>query len=143
MGNGVFNISKGSFVEKIRDSATVVEVLLLKVSEAEAALIDHDDIAALLAASNTEAAFASYARITGITGTITIDDTNNWVDVDIPDQTWLAATAGETMTKLITAYNQGAGDANLVPMTHHDFPVTTDGSDITAEIAAAGIARAQ
>lgn len=142
MGDGVFNISKGSLVEKVRDSATVVEVLLLTVNQADATLIDHDDIAALLAAANTEAAFASYARITGITGVITVDDTNDWVDLDIPDQTWVAATAGETMTKLITAYNQGAGDANLIPMTHHDFAVITDGSDITAQIAVAGIARA-
>ena len=33
-------------------------------------------------------------------------------------------------------------DANIVPLTMHDFVVTPDGSDITAQIAAAGFYRA-
>lgn len=144
MADGVFNIAKGSFVEKIRDAATTVFVMLLKANEAEATLVDHQDVAALLLdAGNTEADFTSYARITGITGTILIDDTNNWVDVDMPDQTWSAATTGQTMTKLIVAYEEAAADATRIPLTHHDFAVTTDGSDITAQINTEGFARAQ
>lgn len=91
MADGVMNIAKGAFAEKIRDGAANVLVLLLTANEAEADLIDHDDLAALLgAAGNTEAADASYARKTGITGTVTVDDVNDRVDVDIPDQTWTA-----------------------------------------------------
>jgi hypothetical protein len=33
-------------------------------------------------------------------------------------------------------------DANIVPLTQHDFVLVPDGSDITASIAAAGFYRA-
>lgn len=143
MADGVFNIAKGSLIEKVRDAGTNIGVLLLKAAEADATLNNYDDVAALLVpAGNTEATFGTYARKTGITGTITIDDTNDWVDLDIPDQTWTAATAGDSLVKLVTFYEDAAADATRVPMTHHDFSVTTDGSDITAQIATNGIARA-
>lgn len=145
MADFVYNISLGSFIEKVRDGAANIEVYLLQAAEADDALRDHDETAALLgAAGNTEATFTNYARKTGITGTLTIDDVNNRADLDIPDQTWTAAggATNNTLTDLIVAYNQGAGDANLIPMTNHDFAVTTDGSDLTAQVDAAGIARA-
>lgn len=145
MANGVFNISKGAFVEKIRDATTNVLVVLLKANEAEATLVDRTDIADLLVeAGNTEADFTNYARKTGLTGTVTVDDTNNWVDVDFPDQTWTSAggATNNTLTKAIVAYEEAAADASRIPMTHHDFAATTDGSDLTLQVAAAGFARA-
>ena len=145
MTNQVFNIAKGAFAEKFRDGAANGIVMLLKVAQADAALLDHDDLAALLAAANTEAVFTNYARKTGLTGTITVDDTNERVDVDIPDQTWTAAGNGanDTLVKLIVAYEEAAADATRIPLTHHGFALTTDGSDITAQFNAAGFARAQ
>lgn len=145
MANGVFNISKGAFVEKVRDATTNVLVLLLKANEAEATLVDRTDIADLLVeAGNTEADFTNYARKTGLTGTVTVDDTNNWVDVDFADQTWTSAggATNNTLTKAIVAYEEAAADATRIPMTHHDFAATTDGSDLTLQVAAAGFARA-
>ena len=143
MANGVFNISKGAVAEKIRDASSSILVLLLTANEADATLTDHDDLAALLAAAgNTEAAFASYARKTGVTGTIVVDDANDRVDVSIPDQTWAAATAGETTTKLIVAYEETASDAGRVPLTHHDFSAITDGNDLVADVGVDGIYRA-
>ena len=145
MADGVFNIAKGAFVEKIRDGASNVLVLLLKANETETDLVDHDDLAALLgAAGNTEADATNYARKTGITGTITVDDVNDRVDADIPDQTWnnLGGALNNTLTKLIVAYEESAADSGRIPLTHHDFSVTTDGSDVTAQINASGFARA-
>lgn len=144
MADFVFNIAKGAVAEKIRDGATVVGVLVLKVAEADATLKDYDTLAALLLGSNTEADFTNYARKTGLTGTITVDDTNERVDVDLPDQTWTAAggAANNTTVKLITYYQESAADSGRVPLTSHDFAVTTDGSDITAQFAAAGFYRA-
>lgn len=145
MADGVFNISKGAFAEKIRDGAAGTLVLLLSANEAEGALIDHDDLAALLgAAGNTEATFTNYARKTGITETLTVDDTNDRVDVDVPDQTWASAGNGtnNTLTKLVSAYDEGGTDATRIPTSHHDFAVTTDSSDLTAQINAAGLVRA-
>lgn len=145
MADGVFNIAKGAAAEKFRDGAANGIVLLLVANEAEATLIDRDELAAMLAeAGTTEAVFTNYARKTGLTGTITVDDSNDRVDVDIPDQTFTAAGNGvnETTTKLIVAYEEAAADATRIPLTHHDFAVTTDGSDVTAQFNAAGFFRA-
>lgn len=147
MADGVFNIAKGKVAEKVGDDNTKLVVLLLKAAEADGTLEDYDDIAALLgAAGNTEADFTNYARksTTDTDGTVTVDDTNNRVDVDMPDLTWSSAGNGtnNTLVKLIVAYNEGAGDANLIPLTHHDFAVTTDGNDLTAQFATAGFFRA-
>lgn len=73
------------------------------------------------------------------------DDTNDRVDLDIPDQTFTAIAAGTAWTDLIVAYdsdNTGGTDANVVPLTMHDFAVTPDGSDITVNVATAGFYRA-
>ncbi len=144
MADGVFNIAKGAVAEMFRDAAANGIVLLLTVNQAEVTLIDHDDLGVMLAAANTEAVFTNYARKTGLTGTITVDDSNDRVDIDFPDQTWSAAGNGvnETLTKLITAYENAAADATRIPLTHHDFALTTDGSDVTAQLNAAGFYRA-
>ncbi|MCP4304719.1 MAG: hypothetical protein GY788_07550 [bacterium] len=145
MADGVFNIAKGAAAEKIRDSASAVLVLLLQANETEADLVDHDNVSVLLAAAgNTEADFTDYARKTGLTGTITVDDTNDRVDADLPDQTWTGAggATNNTLTKLVVGYEESAADTGRVPLTHHDFPVTTDDLDLTAQFNAAGFYRA-
>lgn len=145
MADQVFNVAKGAFVEKFRDGAANGIVLLLETAEADAALSDHDALDVLLgAAGNTEAAFTNYARKTGLTGTITVDDSNERVDVDIPDQTWTSAGNGtnETLAKLVVAYEESAADSGRIPLTHHDFSPTTDSSDLTAQFNAAGFGRA-
>ncbi len=141
MADGVFNIAKGAFAEQYRDAAANGIVMLLKAAEVDATLVDYDDVAALLVpAGNTEAVFTNYARKTAITGTVTVDDSNDRVDVDIPDQTWTSAGNGanDTLVKLVVAYENAAADATRIPQTHHDFSVTTDGSDLTAQFNAAG-----
>ncbi len=145
MPDQVFNIAKGSVAEKVRDSATVLIVMLLQANEAEATFIDRDELAALLAeAGTTEATFTNYARRVGLTATLTVDDPNDRVDVDLPDQTWTAAGNGtnNTLTKLVVAYEESASDAGRIPLTGHDFDLTTDGSDITAQFNSAGFFRA-
>jgi hypothetical protein len=72
----------------------------------------------------------------------TPDDTNNRMDVDIPDQTWAAAT-GNAISALVVAYDpNSSADSAIIPLTHHDFVVTPDGTDIVAVINAAGFYRA-
>jgi hypothetical protein len=145
MADGVFNIAKGAFVEKIRDGASNLLVLLLKANESASTLIDRDTVADILSNGSTEADFTNYARKTGITGSITVDDTNDRVDVDFPDQTWTSAggATNNTLTKAIVAYQESASDSGRIPLTHHDFAATTDGSDLTLVVNAAGFARAQ
>lgn len=141
MADGLFNIAKGGFIEKVRDSTTAVLVMALEANETETTLIDYDDIAALLVpAGNTEATATNYARKTGLTGTITVDDTNDRVDLDIPDQTW-SSVSGTAFTKLVVGYEDAAADATRVPGSHHDFAVTPNGGDITAQMNASGVQR--
>lgn len=145
MADGVFNIAKGAVAEKVRDDATKIGVLLLKANEADATLKDRATVSALLAAAgNTEADFTNYARKTGITATLTVDNTNDRVDVDMPDQTWSSAggATNNNNVRLVTFYDEGGTDATRIPLTYHDFAVTTDGSDLTAQVAAAGFFRA-
>ena len=144
MADGVFNIAKGAWAEMIRDGAAAVGVLLLKVAEAEDTLNNYDTIADMLAGANTECDFTNYARKTGLTGSIAVDDTNNRVDGDIPDQTWASAggATNNSIVRAITFYENAAADATRIPMTYQDLVSTTDGSDLTAQMNASGIARA-
>jgi hypothetical protein len=139
----VFNIAKGAFAEKIRDDGTKILVALIKTAESDAAMKDRATLATVMA-NSTEAVFTNYARKTGITATLTVDNTNDRVDVDIPDQTWTSAggAANDTLAKLVIAYEEAAADSTRIPLSAHDFVVTTDGSDLTAQINAAGFARA-
>lgn len=146
MADGVFNIAKGRVAQMVISSPAKFGVILLKASEADATLEDYDDIAALLVpAGNTRADFTNYADVTAETATQTPDDSNNWNDVDMPDQTWSSAggAANNTLTKAIIFWDSNAGaDADLIPLTHHDFAPTTDGSDLTMQVAALGFFRA-
>ena len=141
MADFVFNIAKGAVVEMIRDSGSAVGILLLIAADTDDAMGDTDTVTALLATGANEATDGSYARKTGLTGTITVDDTNNRVDVDLPDQTW-SALAGAAITDLVTFYENAAADATRIPMTNHDFSITPDGSDVVCVFNASGFFRA-
>lgn len=141
MADFMFNIAKGAFVEKFRDGAANGGILLLIAADTDDAMRDTDHITALLATGANEASDGSYARKTGLTGTITVDDTNNRVDVDIPDQTW-TALAGAAILDAVVFYEEAAGDGTRIPLTLHDFAITPDGSDVTIQFNAAGFGRA-
>lgn len=154
MADFVYNIAKGRVVEYAArveandptNSAFLV-VALVAGGVGDSTLIDLNDLSAILGTAANEATNTNYARKTLANGslTITVDDTNDRAEVDFADQTWSAVAAGDVWTDLIMCYDSDttAGtDANIVPMTQHDFAVTPDGSDITAQLNAAGFFRA-
>lgn len=157
MANGIFNVARGRIVEfynrvESNDPANAAFIIVaLQANEAEATLVDRDDLSALLAiTANTEATFTNYARKTLTDSELDAlpapDDANDRRDLDIPDQTWASAggATNNTLTKLLVAYDNdtGAGtDANIIPCTHQDFAVTTDGNDLTGKIDSAGFYR--
>lgn len=142
MADGVFNIVKGAAVEKFRDTNAVGIVALMTANETEVDLVDHDEFNALFgAAGNTEASDASYGRKTSLTATVTVDDSNDRADLDFPDQTFTALD-GAAIVKLLTGYEESAAETGRIPITHHDFAVTPDTSDVTAQFNAAGFFRA-
>ena len=157
MGDAVFNISKGRVVEyynrvENNDPAASEIVIILGIGAiTDATLIDLDDVAAIIAdAGFTEATFTNYARKDLTNAELdplpAPDDTNDRFEVDLPDQTFTAAGNGanDTLTRLLTVYDSTGSqtDANLKPLTFHDFAVTTDGSDLTAQFNALGFFRA-
>lgn len=158
MADGVFNIAKGGvkgYYERVKNNDptnAAFIMVMLKASEVDDTLNNYDDLGTLIAAAgNTEADFTNYARKTLVDTDLAAvpapDDTNNRIDLDLPD--WLISAAGgatnNTLTKLLICYDSDttAGtDSNIIPVCYYDFAVTTDGSDLTAQINASGFYRA-
>lgn len=152
MANEVFNVAKGRVNELLRrivandPTNSALVVVLLKVAEADATLRDYDTLSALLAGSNTEADFTNYARKVLTDADLanpTVDDTGDTQWSDMGDQTWTSAggAANNSLVKLVICYDNDStsgDDTNLIPLTHHDFVVTTDGSNLVAQVAATG-----
>jgi len=156
MADFVFNIAKGR-INELHDAInannpanSALIVVLLKTAEADAGMKDRDDLAAILANGSTEADFTNYARKVLTDADINnsvIDDANDRREADIPDPTWVAAggVVNNNLVKLLICYDadttQG-NDANLTPLCAYDFVITTNGSDLVAQVAAAGYFRA-
>lgn len=150
MADGVFNIAKGraGYFTTLPAADDSLIVVLLKSAglEADDTLNNHDDLAALLAATNDEADFTNYVRKTLATVVLTVDDTNNRADGDAADFIYTSAggAANNTVAKAIICYKPTAGSADsaIIPLTYHDCTFTTDGTDQTVQLATAGFYRA-
>lgn len=161
MADRVFNISKGRHIELYRivkeqdtDSnlsgygTASLRVFLLQVAQTEDDLVDHATMSAVFGA-NTEAAFTSYAnkKITSaaLAALPSPDGTNNRITVDLPDQTWTAATSGTNLVRAIVAFDPDDSDtdATTIPMYLYDFVRTTTGADLPLQFDSAGAGRAQ
>ncbi len=156
MADLVCNIAKGRVAEyhnrvKVGDPAAA-RLYIIPISAGavtDAQLTDADDFAAMVTLGVTERTSNGWNRkelTAALLSTVTPDDTNDRMDVDIPtDPVWTAvAGAGGAATDLVICYASVASPTNaqLLPLTVHDFAVTPDGSDITAVVNAAGYFRA-
>lgn len=157
MADFVFNIAKGRVVEfynRVENNDPSTSAFIIMVINAGGATdttlkrldsfldIENDANAAEVTNSNYGRKTLTDTELASLPSP---DDSNDRYDIDIPDQTWSAVSAGDAWTDLIVGYDADTGggtDANVIPCTQHDFAVTPDGSDITAQIAAAGFFRA-
>lgn len=151
MADGIFNIAKGkiSYYATLPAANDALIVVLLKATglEADDVLNNYDDLAALLGASNDECDFTNYARKTLGSVTVTVNDTSNLVDLDAADFTYVSAggATNNGVGKLLICYDPdttGGTDSSIIPVSYHDCTFTTDGTDITIQLAAAGFASA-
>jgi len=156
MANQVFNIALGRVAELYNrvdlndptNAALIIVVLATTGVETDAVLKDKDTLADVVSGTTNEVTNSGYARKVLSDADIVAfapDDTNDRVDLVIPDQTWTAVVAGDGWNDLLVCYDSdttGGTDANIVPLTMHDFVVTPDGSDITADVGVAGFYRA-
>ncbi len=138
MADFVFNVAKGrvatyASLPAANDALIVIPIEASGV-ESDATIRDYDTVAAILAAATNEQTTMGRKTVTSVT--VTVDDTNDRVAIDIADLTWTGAT-GNAVSDLLVAYDPdttGGTDTDLIPLSWHDFSVTPDGSDITATI---------
>jgi hypothetical protein len=156
MANFQYNVSKGRVVELYNrvvsndpaNSAIILVVLATSGLESDATLKDKDTLADVVSGTTNEVTNTNYARKV-LTNTelsaLTVDDTNDRIDLDFPDQTWTDVAAGDGWSKVVLNYDSDttAGtDANIIPLLQYDFAVTPDGSSITLQVDPAGFFRA-
>lgn len=156
MASFTFNVALGAvsgYYQRVdgndpANAALIIAVLATSGIETDTVLRRKDDFAALVSGTTNEVTNSGYARKT-LTDTDLVafapDDTNDRVDLDIPDQTWTAVAAGDGWNDIVIGYDPdttGGTDSTIVPLTLHDFVVSPDSSDIVAAVAAAGFFRA-
>lgn len=142
MANIVFNIAKGRVVEYYNrvenndPAASAIILVPIETSglEADAVLIDKDDLAAVLSGTTNEQTTMGRKTLTDadLAALPAPDDTNDRYEVSLPTVTWTAAT-GNAISKILVCYDAdtGAGtDSNIIPLTMFDFVITPDGSDV-------------
>lgn len=146
MADFVFNVAKGHVSEYCTrilandptNSAFVV--VLLEASVADGTAKDYDNLSLVLGdGSTTQATATSYVRQTITDPTRTIDDSNDRIDIDVSDIVWspLGNGANNALTDLLFCYDAdttGGDDTNIIPCTQHDFVLTTQGTDVTAQV---------
>jgi len=141
MANQVMNIARGkaAYYAGLPAASDAILIVILEATEADDVLNNYDDLSALLgAAGNTEATSTGYVRGTADGVVASVDDTANTAKIVATDETFAAISqaAAEVWAKLLMCYDDdtGAGtDANIIPLTHHDFVVTPNGGDIVAD----------
>lgn len=147
MADIVFNVAKGRVNELLRRvdvndpaNSTIVVVPVDVAAVTDATLRDLTTLSAILGAGVTERSTSGWNRKVLTDADVTApspDNTNDRQDADLPDLTWTSVSAG-AVTDLIVCWDPDStsgADADLVPLTLHDFVVTPTGTDVTATIA--------
>lgn len=150
MADGTFNIAKGKVARYAMlpeaDDSLIAVLLNATGLDADDTLNNFDDLAAVLAA-NPECAFTNYARKTLASVTVTPNDTTNLIDVDAADLVYTSAggASNETTGKLVVCYKpaSASADSAIIPLSHHDLTINTDGSTVTIQFPTDGFWRAQ
>lgn len=141
MADIAFNISKASvgYYWGLPGSSDGLVIVPLEASglEADSTLADYDTLAALLAGSSNEQTTIGRVNLTGVT--VTVNDTDNVVDLAADDATWTAAT-GNALGAVVICYVPDTGtstDSDLIPLCKQDFVFTPSGTLLSAQIAPA------
>lgn len=153
MANLVFNQALGAMAawfKRVDDNDPAGAVLRIFIidnnAETDANMKDADTMTALFALLANEVTNTNYVNIAldDTDVAFTVDDGGDQVELDFADQTFSSIASGDAWTDLVVAWDEtGAdNDALTIPGTLHDFVVTPDGSDITAQLDAAGFYRA-
>ncbi|MEV6105718.1 hypothetical protein AB0M28_13520 [Streptomyces sp. NPDC051940] len=139
MADFTFNIAKGrvAYYASLPAASDGLVIIALESSglEAQSVLEDKDDFAAVVAGTTNEQTTVGRMPLTNVT--VTVDDTNNRVNVDADNVTWTTPT-GNPVGALVVCYDPDTTtgtDITLIPLTHHGLSWTPDGNAFTANIA--------
>lgn len=121
-------------------TSNTIKALLLKATSTVDK--DHDTVAAVLSGNN-ESDATGYVRKTLASKTVTVDDTNDRVDLGAASIVWtaLGGATNNTLDRLIV-YKEVTNDADSIPLVSFDVTKTTDGTDFTWEFSSGIVLRA-
>lgn len=122
MADFVFNIAKGrvayyASLPAANDALIAIPIEAAGV-ESDATLKDYDTVAVLLAAANNEQ--STMGRKTLATVSVTVDDTNDRVNIDCDDITWSGAT-GNAISDILICYDPETPTGSAITATVSDF----------------------
>lgn len=147
MADLVFNIAKGKSgyyaTLPAANDALIAVVLQSSGLVTDATMKDYDTLDAILAGASNEHTTLTRRTLASVVGTV--DDSNDWLDVDATDLSWTAPAAAEESGAIVICYDPdttAGDDTTLIPLTKHDFVVTPNGLDVSGVIAAGGFYRA-
>ena len=147
MADFVFNVAKGHVSEYATrilandPTNSAFLMVLLKQSVADGTAKDYDNLSLVLGdAATTEANATNYVRETITNPTRTVDDSNDRIDIDVSDVVFTSLGNGtnNNLTDVLFVYDSdttGGNDTNIIPCTQHDFVLTTQGTDVTVQVA--------
>jgi hypothetical protein len=139
VANIVFNIALGKVAYYASLPAANDALIAVPIETTgivgDATMRDYDDLQTLLAGASNEQTTMGRKTLSGVT--VTVDDTNDRVALDSADIVWTGVT-GNAISAIVICYDPDATagtDADLIPLTKHDFAIMPDGSDIAATVA--------
>lgn len=138
MANIAFNVALGRVAYYASLPAANDALIMVPLEAtglvADATMRDYDTLTDLLAGASNEQ--TTVGRKTLASVAVTVNDTDNRVDIDAADVTWTAPT-GNAVGAVVICYDPdstGGTDADLIPLTKHDVTWTPDGNDFTLTI---------
>ena len=146
MANISFNISKGCVAAYMRTVGTGNAALIVVPIEttgivSDATMRDYATLADILAGTSNEQTTMGRKAITSVT--VTVDNTNDRVDIDCADITWDAAT-GNAISALVFCYDPdttSGDDSSIIPLAKYDLVATPSGAPLVAQIYSTGFYR--
>ena len=142
MADLIFNIARGreAYYASLPAANDALVMVPLESSGlvADSTMRDYDDLAAVLAGATNEQ--TTMGRKTLASVTVTVNDTDDRVELDCADVTWTAPT-GNAVAALLICYDPdttGGTDSSIVPLFKFDWSFTPAGVDQTATITSGG-----
>jgi hypothetical protein len=144
MGNVIFNVSKGnaSYWATLPAATDSIIVVPLEASGlvADATMVDYDTLAAVLAGASNEQETMGRKTLTDVT--VTVNDTDDRVEIDAANPSW-TSTAGNATGALLFAYKPASDstDDAIIPLSVHTWAYTPDGNNVEATLDSSGFYR--